>query len=222
MWGCRKAVKSLPGGDSWRYAGWRDLQASAGSKGLAPCQCLGAHLEYIYNHISFVGVHLHNTVKSFLQTVSLKSNVCGANQIFTQKLWLKHSVKVLHCQITLTTHKYDYVGLKQGSDSRFRAIRAYNHKVSALRQVPDSLCRWYASTYQSPRTGRWVPVTAGPDPLWCCLPSLPGSRVPPGCHWQHKTCGWGQLHSGPRLMPLLCWAPTEQTEHCYSPVRPAS
>lgn len=148
--------------------------------------------------------------------------MCGANQIFTQKLWLKHSVKVLHCQITLTTHKYDYVRLKQGSDSRFRAIRAYNHKVSALRQVPDSLCRWYASTYQSPRTGRWVPVTAGPDPLWCCLPSLPGSRVPPGCHWQHKTCGWGQLHSGPRLMPLLCWAPTEQTEHCYSPVSPAS
>lgn len=125
MWGCRKAVKSLPGGDSWRYGGWRDLQASAGSKGLAPCQCRGAHLEYIYNHISFVGVHLHNTVKSFLQT---------ANQIFTQKLWLKHSVKVLHCQITLTTHKYDYVRLKQGSDSRFRAIRAYNHKVSALRQ----------------------------------------------------------------------------------------
>lgn len=58
-----------------------------------------------------------------------------------------------------------------------------------------------------------MPATAAPDPPWCCLPSLPDSRVPPGCHWQHKTCGWGQPHNGPHLMPLQCRAPTEQTEH---------
>lgn len=121
MWGCRKAVKSLPGGDSWRYGGWRDQQASAGSKGLVPCQCLEAHLERVYNHISFVGVHLHNTVQSFSEYHWNHTNVCGANQIFSQKLRLKDSVKVLHCPVTLilkTSHKYDYVHLTVGLTPR--------------------------------------------------------------------------------------------------------
>lgn len=77
------------------------------------------------------------------------------------------------------------------------------------------------STYQSPRRGRWVPVTAGPDPLCCCVPSLPGSRVPPGCRWRRKTCGWGQRHNGPRLTPPRCRAPAERTRGNYSALSPA-
>lgn len=66
------------------------------------------------------------------------------------------------------------------------------------------------STYRSPHRGRWGPVTAGLGPP-CWLPSLPDSRVPPDCHWLHKTCDWGQPHNGPHLMPLQCRAPTNRT-----------
>lgn len=126
------------------------------------------------------------------------------------------SSKTLH-----TLHKCDNEHFPQDSPHKvqIKVISGQYMRTAARCQHRDSYPIHFAieasSTYQSPHMGRWVPVTAGLDPL-CWLPSLPDSRVPPGCHWQHKTCDWGQPHNGAHLMPPQCRAPTGQTEHMCS------
>lgn len=65
----------------------------------------------------------------------------------------------------------------------------------------------WRDTYRSPHMGKWVPETAGLG-LPCRLLSLPGSRVPPDWHWQHKTCDWALPRNGSHLKPPLCRAPS--------------
>lgn len=61
-------------------------------------------------------------------------------------------------------------------------------------------------TYQSPHMNRWEPGSARPD-LPCWIFSPPGSRDPPGRHWQHRVCDWERPHSGAHLQPRPCGAP---------------
>lgn len=117
-----------------------------------------------------------------------------------------------HCiNVIMNTFLRTQVQIKVISDQYMRTAARCQHRDS----YPIHFAIEASSTYQSPHMGRWVPVTAGLDPL-CWLPSLPDSRVPPGCHWQHKTCDWGQPHNGAHLMPPRCRAPTGQAEHMCS------
>lgn len=145
LWGHRTAALFPLGGDSWPFEGWRDLQVSAGSTDLGPCQYLEARLK-------------HTTQKQ---------------ELFGQLFEL---LAVL-----------SYVKIKVTSE---------DEQQSDLNP----------GTYQSPHMNRWEPGSARPD-LPCWIFSPPGSRDPPGRHWQHRVCDWERPHSGAHLQPRPCGAP---------------